>query len=64
MTREMKAKGRMDAHNCRWVSDLLAVDSRNVWLHPEREDTVQKWYTWLRDKQNRDFEKRREEQPE
>ena len=43
-TRKIKAKGRMDANNSWWVTDLLAADCTKAWLHPEWEDTMQHGY--------------------
>ena len=33
MTKKIKAKGRMDANNGWWVSELLAADGEKAWLH-------------------------------
>ena len=37
MMRKIKAKGRMDANNSWWVSEMLAVDCKKAWLHQEWE---------------------------
>ena len=44
MTKKIKSKGRMDAHNSWWVSELLAADGERAWLNPKEEETMQKWY--------------------
>ena len=40
-------KGRMDANHIWWIGDLLPADCNKAWIHPEREDAVQQWYSWL-----------------
>ena len=47
MIRKLKAKGRKDAHNSLWVSELLAANCKKAWLHPEWEATMQQWHSWL-----------------
>ena len=54
MTMKIKAKGRMDANNSWWVSELLAGDCKKTWLHPEWEDTVQRWSNWLHEMKKKD----------
>ena len=43
ITKKIRSRRRMDAENRWWVAELLAAD----WLHPEEEETMQKWYAWL-----------------
>ena len=38
MTKKIRSKGRMDANNSWWVSELLAADCARAWLHPGWED--------------------------
>ena len=44
MMRKIRSKERMDAENRWWVAELLAGDCEKAWLHPEEEETMQKWY--------------------
>ena len=44
------------------VSELLSADCKKKWLHPEWEDTVQHWKTWLHDMKKKDEKKRQEEE--
>ena len=37
----------MDAETQWWVPGLLAADCESAWLHPEEEETMQKWSAWL-----------------
>ena len=37
----------MDANRSWCVSELLADDCEEAWLHPGWEDVMQKWYDWL-----------------
>ena len=45
-TKRIKSKGRMDANNSWWVSELRAADCNKAWLRPGWEDTMLHWYTW------------------
>ena len=47
MTGKIKSEGRVDANNSWWVSELLAVDCKKAWFHPEWEGTVRRWHHWL-----------------
>ena len=50
MMRKIGAKDRMDANSSWWVSGLLAADcKKKAWLHPEWEDTMERWCNWLFD---------------
>ena len=60
MTRKIKPKGRMDARNSWWVSELLAADCQKAWLHPGCEDTIVRWHKWLFEMKKNDEEKRME----
>ena len=47
-TRQIRAKGRMDANSSWWVSELLAADCEKAWLQSGWEEMrMQKWYDWL-----------------
>ena len=46
----------MDAENRWWVTELLAADCEKAWIHPGWEDTMQKWYEWLKRTQKKDEE--------
>ena len=59
MTMKIKSKGRMDANNSWWVSDLMAADRKKTWLHPEWEDTVRRWHKWLYEMKKKYEEKRK-----
>ena len=48
MTKKIGSKGRMVASNSWWVSELIAVDCEKAWLQEGWEDTMQKWYHWLK----------------
>ena len=41
MTKKIRSKGRMDASDSWWVSELLAADCEKAWLPP------QQWHVWL-----------------
>ena len=44
----------MDAQN-RWlVTELLVADSEKAWIHPGWEDSMQKWYEWLKEMKKND----------
>ena len=55
------SKGRMDADNRWWVSELLAADCEKAWLHDGWEDTMQKWTDWLGEMNKEDERKKMEE---
>ena len=61
LTKKIRSKGRMDAENRLWVTDLLAADCEEVWIHPGWEDTKQKWCEWL-EKVNKEDEKKKMEE--
>ena len=46
LTKKIRSKGRVDAENRWWVSELLAADCEKAWIHPGWEDTMQTWYEW------------------
>ena len=43
-----------DAKNRWWVSELLAKDCDEAWIHTGWEDTMQKWYEWLEHMKKKD----------
>ena len=51
---KIEADGRMDANSSWWVSELLAVECPEAWLHAGFEDTMQKWYDWLGEMKKKD----------
>ena len=60
MTRKIRSKGRMEAENRWWIAELLAADCEKAWLHPEEEETMQKWYIWLENEKEDDNRKMEE----
>ena len=56
-----RSKGRMDAENRWWVTELLAADCEKAWIHPGWVDTMQKWYDRL-EKLKKEDEKEKMEQ--
>ena len=34
LTKKIRSKGRMDAENRCWVTELLAADREKAWIHP------------------------------
>ena len=63
MTRKISVKNRMDANNSWWVSELLAADcEEKAWLHPEWDDTMQRWICWLCEMKKKDEDNRKEEE--
>ena len=48
LVKKIRSIGRMDAKNRWWVSELLAKDCEKAWTHTGWEDTMQKWYEWLK----------------
>ena len=61
MTKKIRSRGRMDAESRWWVAELLAADCEKGWLHPEEEETMQKWYIWLGKMRNEDDKRKMEE---
>ena len=61
LTKKITSKGRMDAENRWWVTELLAVDCEKAWLQAGWEDTKQKWYEWLEEMKKKDEEEKMEE---
>ena len=59
--KEIRSKGRMDAKNRWWVSELLAKDCEKAWVHTGWEDTMQKWYEWLEYRKKKDEKEKMEE---
>ena len=47
MTKNTRAKERMDANNSWRARELLAADREKAWLHAGWDDTMQKCYDWL-----------------
>ena len=41
---ENHIKRKKDANNSWWVSELLAADCWQAWLHEGLDDTMQKWH--------------------
>ena len=54
MMKTIRSRGKMDAENRWWVSELLAADFQKAWIHTGWEDTVQKWYNWLEEMKKKD----------
>ena len=54
LTKKIRSKGRMDAESRWWVTELLAADSENAWIHPGWEDTMQNWYECLEEMKKED----------
>ena len=61
LTMEIRSKGRMDAKNRWWVSELLAADSEKAWLHTGWEETLQKWKNWVEEMKKKDEKEKMEE---
>ena len=40
--KKIKSKGRMDARNRWWVTEIFATDCAKAWIHSQWEDTMQK----------------------
>ena len=47
----------MEANNSWWVSKLLAAGCEKAWLEAGWEDTMQKWYDWLREMKKNEVKK-------
>ena len=48
VTKKIRSRRRTDAEN-RWCgTELLTADCEKAWIHPGWEETVQKWYEWLK----------------
>ena len=58
LTKKIGSKGRMDAKNRWWVTELLAADCEKAWIHPGWEDTMQKWFEVLEEMKKRTRRKR------
>ena len=61
LKKKSRSKGRMDAPNLWWVSELLARDCEEAWIHTGWEDTLQKWYEWLEHLKKKDEKEKMEE---
>ena len=61
LIRKIRSRGRMDAENRWWVSELLAADCEKAWIHTGWEDTMQKWYKWLEEMRKKDENENMEE---
>ena len=48
-----------DAKNRWWVSELLAKDCEEAWIHTGRGDTLQKWYECLEHMKKKDEKEKR-----
>ena len=57
---EDQGKGRKWCKNSWWVSELLAADCKERGVTQKWENTVQQWYTWLQDWEEKDGEKMKE----
>ena len=55
--RKIKVKGRKTAKNSWWVSELLAAGCEKARFHTEFEDTMQQWYTWFHERNEKGEEK-------
>ena len=44
LIKKIRSKGRVDAKNRWWVTELLAADDEKAWIHTGWEDTMQKWF--------------------
>ena len=44
---KIRSKGRMDAKNRWWVTEIMATDCEKAWVHTGWEDTMQNLYEWL-----------------
>ena len=61
LIKKLGSRGRMDAENRWWVSELLAADCEKALIHTGCEDTLQKWYHWLEDMKKKDEKEEMEE---
>ena len=61
LIKKITSKGRMDAKNRWWVTEILATDCEKAWIHTEWEDTVQKWCEWLEYVKRKDEKEKMEE---
>ena len=61
LTKKIRSKGRTDAKNRRWVTELLVADCEKAWSHPGWEDIMQKWYEWLEEVKKKDEKEKMEE---
>ena len=43
LIRKIRSKGRVDAENRWWFSELLVADFEKAWIHTGWEDSLQKW---------------------
>ena len=59
--KKIRSKGRVDAENRWWVSELLAADCEKAWIHTGWEDTMQKLYEWLEYLNRKDGKEKMEE---
>ena len=60
VTKKIKSKGRMDATDSWWVSQLLAADCKKS-VAPPMMDTVRRWYDRLYEMKKKDEEKARQD---
>ena len=59
-----KASTRDDAKSLAqrwWVAELLVADCEKAGIHPGWEDTLQKWYEWLKKMKKEDDKRKMEE---
>ena len=61
ITKKTRSRARMDAENRWWVAELLGADCEKAWLHPREEESMQKWYAWLKRIQKEDEKRKMEE---
>ena len=47
LIKKIRSKGRTDAKNRWWVSELLAKDFEKAWTRAGWEEAMHKWYEWL-----------------
>ena len=61
LMKKIRSKGRMDAKNRWWVSEILATDCEKAWIHTGWEDTIQTWYERLEYTERKDEKEKMEE---
>ena len=61
LLKKITSKGRMDAKNRWWVTEILATDCEKAWTHTGWEDAVQKWCEWLENMKRKDEKEKMEE---
>ena len=61
MTKKIRSKGRRDADNRWWVSELLAADCEKACRQAGREETMQKWCDRVGQMKKKDEKEKMEE---